>query len=132
MHGETDLNKLLKEMSPCLEQDEYVFISVQGSYSDCQHLNPICSFAENEGLTLIITKKSAEENNYPVADTYRKITLQIHSSLDAVGLTAAASSKLAENGISANIVAAYYHDHIFVKSEDAQKALDLLKELSLK
>ena len=54
----------------------------------------------------------------------------IHSSLEAVGLTAAVSTKLATKGISANVIAAYYHDHIFVSAEKAELALLALKELS--
>jgi hypothetical protein len=49
--------------------------------------------------------------------------------LDAVGLTAAFSSKLAEHGISANVIAGYFHDHIFVQKEHAEKAIAALNEL---
>ena len=58
------------------------------------------------------------------------ITLQVHSSLEAVGLTAVFSTRLAERGISANVVAGYYHDHIFVQSDYAETALDALRKLS--
>lgn len=57
---------------------------------------------------------------------FRGITLTIHSSLDAVGITAAVSTKLAEQGISANVIAAYYHDHIFVQAEKAELAIEAL------
>ena len=58
------------------------------------------------------------------------ISLNVHSSLDAVGLTAAFSNRLAEYGISANVVAGFYHDHIFVHSELAEKAIRALGEIA--
>jgi hypothetical protein len=58
------------------------------------------------------------------------ITLTVHSSLEAVGLTAAFSRALTEAGISCNVVAAYYHDHIFVPTRDAGQAMQVLKNLS--
>ncbi|MCH9673679.1 MAG: ACT domain-containing protein, partial [Gammaproteobacteria bacterium] len=61
---------------------------------------------------------------------FKRITLTVHSSLDAVGLTAAVSTKLAEHDISANIVAGYYHDHIFVQTQRATHAMAALRELS--
>jgi hypothetical protein len=59
------------------------------------------------------------------------ITLTVHSSLDAVGLTAAVATKLAEYDISANVIAAYYHDHIFVQTEKSELALKALREFNV-
>ena len=129
MSGEKDLEKLLKNMSPTLNEGEYVFITLPGYYGEYTYLEPIGSFKEKEGLTLIIPIEKAIENNIEAKDIFKVITLNAHSSLNAVGLTAAVASKLSLNGISANVIAAYYHDHIFVQTQYAEKALSLLMEL---
>ena len=131
MSGETNLNKLLSSMSPKLLDDEYVFCSVEnGQYGDFIDLSPLATYIEAEGLTLVITKDNADKAELEYESVFKCITLLIHSSLDAVGLTAAVSTKLAENGISANVVAAYYHDHIFVQSVKAELALDALHDFN--
>lgn len=129
MAGEKNLDKLLASMAPQLLPAEYVFCTVkQGKYGDFAELSPIASYLEAEGLTLIITKESAEKAGFNYESLFRCITLMVHSSLDAVGLTAVVASKLAEKQISANIVAAFYHDHIFVQTEKAIEALNALAE----
>jgi len=128
MTGETDLDKLLAAMSPALLPDEYVFCTVQGEYGDFQQLAPLACFREAEGLTLVISKAAALAGNLPFESVFKAITLTVHSSLDAVGLTAAVATKLAAKGISANVIAAYYHDHIFVQAEKANAAIQALDE----
>ena len=130
MTGILKLEELLKTMSPELQAGEYVFCTVKGELSDYVHLNPIASFIESEGLTLIMKDDVATKEGIDFDGRFKQITLMVHSSLSAVGLTAAVSNKLTEHGISANVVAAYYHDHIFVQSEKAQEALAALQEIS--
>jgi len=129
--GETNLKKILDSMSPKLIDGEYVFCTVQSAqYGDYAEARPIATFNEEEGLTLVLLKESAEELGLSYEGLFRCITLTVHSSLETVGLTAAVSSKLSEHGISANVVAAYYHDHVFVPSRFAEKALRVLLEFS--
>ena len=118
MAGEQNLEKLLKDMSPELIDGEYVFCTFSNSqYGDYSELNPIAFIRETEGLSLVIPKSKADEFGYRYESVFKGITLNIHSSLDAVGLTAIFSNKLSEYGISANVIAGYYHDHIFVQSK---------------
>jgi hypothetical protein len=126
----TELDKLLRSMSPELVSGEFVFCTVQDTAQDYLALDPIMTFIESEGLTLILAKQTALDAGLAFESAFSQITLTVHSSLDAVGLTAAVSNKLTEKGISANVVAAYYHDHIFVQTEKAEAALVALKEFS--
>ncbi|USH05589.1 ACT domain-containing protein [Grimontia kaedaensis] len=130
MAGIVELEALLSSMEPALIDGEFVFCTVSGVLSDYVELEPLATFREAEGLTLLLEKSAAESANIAFESVYRQITLTVHSSLDAVGLTAAVSTKLAEKGISANVLAAYYHDHIFVQAEKAEAALKALQEFS--
>lgn len=129
--GEKNLAKLLKTMAPVLQPEEYVFLTLAGAhYGDRAELNPIAAFVETEGLTLVVPKPSAEKQNLEYEGVFRCITLQVHSSLEAVGLTAAFATKLGSYGISANVIAGFYHDHIFVAASDANRAVVALNELA--
>ena len=131
MVGETDLRALLAGMSPRLLADEYVFCSFPGSqYGDHRQLQPIATMVEEEGLSLVVPRARVDKAGLEYASVMRCIGLQIHSSLEAVGLTAAFASALADKGISANVVAGYHHDHIFVAAGDADRAITTLKALS--
>jgi hypothetical protein len=131
MTGITELETLLKSMSPALNPEEYVFCTVEGVYGDYAHLKPKASFYEDEGLTLLLTTSAAASAKIAFESTFKMITLTVHSSLEAVGLTAAVSAKLTEHNISANVIAAYYHDHILVQSERAEDAMKALGEFNL-
>ena len=125
----TNQFKELKNLNPVLLEDEYVFCTFLSSiYGDHSKLNPIASFNEKEGLTLVVKKEIAKFNNLEFKDTFKCISLNLISSLTSVGLTALISKALADNEISANIYAGYYHDHIFVPLERASDAFKLLCE----
>jgi len=87
-------------------------------------------FKEEEAITIIVKKEIADKLNFAYSFISSWITLTVHSSLEAIGLTAAFSKALSDNGISCNVVAAFYHDHIFVNEKDAVKAMDVLNKLS--
>ncbi|MDX1733495.1 MAG: ACT domain-containing protein [Halioglobus sp.] len=128
--GERDLAVLLAGLSPQLLGQEYVFCTVaDGAPGDYLQLDPLATFREQEGLTLVLERGIAAGAGFPVDAPMSCITLQVHSSLAAVGLTAAVSGALAQAGISANVVAAWYHDHVFVPAGRAQEALDCLRNL---
>lgn len=129
MSGEKNLAILLATMQPKLLEQDFVFCTLpEANYGDFAHCNPIATFQESEGLTLIIEQSNADAAQLVYNGVFKAITLTVHSSLDAVGLTAAVATKLAQHNISANVIAAYYHDHIFVGKNDAQKAMIALAE----
>ncbi|MEG3693570.1 ACT domain-containing protein [Vibrio coralliirubri] len=126
----TDLDLLLKSMSPELINGNYVFCTVDGALADYIQLDPIATFREKEGLTLVLAEDAARQAQLDFDGVFSLITLSVHSSLEAVGLTAAFATKLGSYGISANVVAGYYHDHIFVQKDKAEAAMSALKEFS--
>jgi hypothetical protein len=131
MDAETDLATLIKNLSPKPLPATYVFCTIQGAdYGALSHTKPLASFAEPEGLTLVLTKESADHEGLSYQGTFRCISLQVHSSLEAVGLTAAVASELATHGISANVIAGFYHDHVLVSSSRTDHALRLLESMS--
>ena len=130
MSAITDLNTLLQSMSPELQVGEFVFCTVKNPLSEVVPLQPIATFMEQEGLTVIVEKQQAQRVNLEFDGVFKLITLTVHSGLDAVGLTAAVATKLAEHGVSANVVAAFFHDHIFVQTDKAEHAMAALKEFS--
>lgn len=130
MAGETSLAALLRGMKPVLNDGEYVFCTVpDGVMPD--GINPLGSFREREGLTLILERSEAERAGLAFDYVAAWLTLEVHSALQAVGLTAAVASALAKAGISCNVVAAWYHDHLFVAHTDGPRALDVLRALAV-
>ncbi|WP_412850511.1 ACT domain-containing protein [Chryseobacterium sp. PMSZPI] len=130
MSGEKDLAMLLQNMEPILNAGEYVFCHIEklNQISDMDEV--LFFFRENEAITLVLEKRIADHWNLEYAYISSWITLNIHSSLEAVGLTAAFANALKQENISCNVVAAYFHDHIFVAKHDAEKAMESLYNLS--
>jgi hypothetical protein len=117
-------------MDPQLQPGEFVFCSIPTQSEIPEGVNPVGMFRETEGRTLIVKTDDARLIPGEYSSPMRCISLAVHSSLEAVGLTAAVATELAKHNISANVVAAYYHDHIFIGSADAALALKVLKALS--
>jgi len=129
MTGETNLKKLLRGMKPKLNEGEFVYCVVETT-EHAVTLNPLCIFQEEEAVTVVVPKQRADEAGVSYSVVFAWITLTIHSSLEAVGLTAVVSQALTEANISCNVVAAFYHDHIFVPVKDATRAMTVLENLS--
>ena len=129
MSGETSLAKLISTMRPQLNEGDYVFCTLKDP-DTAKGLDVLGSFREAEGFTVIIERGTAERLGLAFDYVAAWITLNVHSALEAVGLTAAFAAALASAGISCNVIAAYYHDHIFVSRADADRAMQVLQNLS--
>jgi hypothetical protein len=123
-----DLDQMLAQMQPELRSGAYVFVTIKGPPPP--EVTPIMTFAEDEGLTLIVAQDAADTAGLPYEIATAWITLTVHSSLAGVGLTAAFSTALADAGISCNVVAAAFHDHLFVPVDLGPTAIGVLQQLS--
>ena len=129
MNGECDLETLLRNLAPVLRSERYVIGSVE-SWPDPLPEGLLATIQEPEGVTVVAPITEAKELGLASSVVFRCIRLNVHSSLQAVGLTAAISTRLARHGISANLLAGAYHDHLLVPEGDAERALCLLEEVS--
>ena len=82
-----------------------------------------------KGLTVVLPRDEADSLGLSYDFVGAWITLQVHSSLEAIGLTAAVSAALTEAKISCNVLAGFHHDHLLVPVADADRALEVLHEL---
>ena len=129
MTGETNLSRLLASLSPRLNPGRFVFCSVPQP-TVVQVAAALGSFREAEGTTLILAREEAERLGLTYDYLAAWITLEVHSSLAAVGLTAAFAKALAGEGISCNVIAGFHPDHLFVAEADAERARARLQRLA--
>lgn len=134
MPGELSLSALVRTLNPTVHPETYVWATLPSNTLSTLPAPILASalftFAEKEGLTVILPLTVATTNNVTYTYPSRQITLDVHSSLEAVGFMAAISTRLAKEGFSSNPVSAYFHDHLFVKAEEADRVVDALKALA--
>jgi uncharacterized protein len=128
MSGQTDILEVLKSLQVSCDDMEYGFGLIENKEINLDD-QILGLFKEKEGLTVIAPRKYLETKEIKYDGMYAKLTIEAHTSLELVGLTAVLCKKLADNNISANVVAGYYHDHIFVQYDLRQKAIDVLSSL---
>ena len=120
---ETNLATLIRSMSPCLRPGVFVFVSANAIPAG---IEPVMTFREAEGTTLILPHDQALAAGLPFSFPSRMITLEIASSLEAVGFLAAITAELARAGIAVNPVSAFHHDHLFLPEARADEAVAIL------
>ena len=122
--------KMIASMTPVLQPGTFVFCSMLHN-DDASSAATLArgTFAEDEGMSLILTKSDADRLGLTYEAPMKQITLMVFSSLTGIGLTAAVATELAREKIPANVVAATQHDHIFVPSAKADTAMELLRAL---
>ena len=116
--GETDLARMLAGLAPAVDARRFNFVLATGALLDS---NAFALVREDEATTLVRVDPEGE---------WARITLRVHSSLSSVGLTAAITAALADRGVPANVIAASFHDHLFVPWTKRDEALGALHALS--
>ena len=131
MAGVTDLEQLLATLEPQVRDGEYVYVAAPDSSSDSSAvLGAEAVIHEAEGSAMVLRREVADEAGLTYDVVLSWITLTVHSSLEAVGLTAAFSTALGDAGISCNVLAGLYHDHVLVPVGRRDDAVGVLRELS--
>jgi hypothetical protein len=123
----SDLDELLRSMKPTLRSGEFVFVDATSLPSGF----PVeASVREAEGPSAVIARGDADRLGLHYDFVAAWITLTVHSALDAVGLTAAVSTALTNEGISCNVIAGLRHDHVLVPLDAVSAALLALRRLA--
>jgi hypothetical protein len=130
MPGETDLHKLLSSLDPVLDPREFGYAIVPHGTPLPSGVQPWGMFREDEGLTVIAPAADLAAAGITALTGLARLTMMVQSSLEAVGMTAAMATALTGAGISANVVAAYHHDHIFVPWGRRDEAVAVLQGLA--
>jgi hypothetical protein len=129
MSGDTVLEALVARLSPQRRSGEYVFVVADPSKPLADE-DIVASVVENEGRTLVLDRRCADEAGLAYDFVAGWVTLEVASALEAVGLTAVVAAALAEVGISCNVLAGYHHDHLLVDHDRVDDAIAVLEALS--
>jgi hypothetical protein len=130
--GETSLSTLLSTLTTTLHDPTYVFITIPPASSlPSLPQNEIqLLFRESEGTTIITTLETANSRNLEYSFPCKMITLNVQSSLEAVGFMAVIATRLAGSGMGVNPVSGFWHDHLFVPVGREVEAVRVLAELA--
>lgn len=128
--GEKSLSKLLATLTTILHPTTFVFATLK----DEAHAPPMSEvqlfFRESEGITVITSLDCAKLHNLEYFFPCKMITLNVTSSLEAVGFMAVIATRLATKEMGVNPVSGFYHDHLFVPLGREHEAIETLAELA--
>ena len=128
MSGITDLQETLNSIKVSCDDIQYGFSSIEDE-NLIERDKVLATFHENDRLAIIAPVEYLIFKGVEHEGPYAKLTIDVHTSLELVGLTAVMATALAKEGISANVVAAFYHDHVFVQYQFKDKARQILENL---
>jgi uncharacterized protein len=128
MPGLMDLSEVLRTLHVSCDEVRYGFASVTGA-AISRSEKVLGTFLEDEGLTLIATEEYFKQEGIAHQGPFARLKIEVHTSLELVGLTGLLAAELAKREIPANLIAAYFHDHIFVPYDVRAKALEAIMEL---
>lgn len=122
MAGLTNLHEILGALRPRVRQGNFVYVTLP----DEPEISAHARIVEDEGVTLVLEQEVADARGYAYEGVFGWITLQAHTSLSSVGVTAAVSTALARVGLSCNVIAGFYHDHLLVPADSVDEAVEVL------
>lgn len=133
--GETDLASILDALT--VSRRAGVFHVVTVAAADARGLEVGSGIealirepeAAGETVTVVCDGESLERNGWSSAFDAAWLTIDVHTSMAAVGLTAAMSAALGDEQIPCNILAGFHHDHLLVPVADVRRAIDCLMSL---
>lgn len=132
MSGETDLQAMLATLTVSRRPGTFTFVTLaDGASPPVPGSGVEAVMIEDEGTTVVTTVERAQAEGWPVEFEAAWLTLDVHSALEAVGLTAAVSAALTEREIPCNVLAAYHHDHLLVpvdRADDAVAAIEQVRQ----
>ncbi len=129
-HGETDLSAMLQSIRVTVRPDTYVVVSLpKNAQPPTVGADVGAVITEDEGITVIATLSRAAHEGWDHDFDASWLTLDVHSALEAVGLTAAFSRQLGRAGIPCNVIAGFYHDHILVPVDKTDAAVEVIEAL---
>ena len=129
MSGEKDLETLISTLTAELADGVYVFVTLPDRRIPAG-IKARMIFEEGEGTTLILLQTEADAHGLIHEFPCRMITLNVHSSLEAVGFIARIASELAAHGMGVNPVSGFFHDHLFVPDGREHDAMAILARLA--
>jgi hypothetical protein len=131
MSGQTDLRAMLQSITVSVRPARYTVLTLPNDEQSPPMGHGVAAvIEEGEGLTVVATVERARTEGWPVDFVAAWLTIDVHSSLEAVGLTAAFSRALGRAGIACNVIAAYYHDHILVPHDESDMAVEVIEALA--
>ncbi|MFT3876537.1 MAG: ACT domain-containing protein [Propioniciclava sp.] len=122
MAGLTNLHEILGALRPRVRPGSFVYVTS----ATPPEVEAQARIVEDEGVTLVLDQATADAHGLGYEGTFGWITLQVHTSLSSVGVTAAVSNALARVGLSCNVIAGFYHDHLLVPSDSVAEAVEVL------
>ncbi|MDZ7829591.1 MAG: ACT domain-containing protein [Halofilum sp. (in: g-proteobacteria)] len=125
--GEHRLEVLLANLEPRLDPVDYAFVHLAPGEAVPADLEPLATFREDEGTSLVVTAAEADAHGWENRFPCRRITLEVHSALEAVGMLAAVAARLTQAGIPSNVISAVHHDHLFVPTDRAADAMTAIE-----
>jgi hypothetical protein len=125
--GERDLDTLLANLDVVREPGVFVVATIADG-SDAPAATR-AQIGEREGITVVLPREDALAAGLSFSFEAAWLTLTVHSSFEAVGLTAAVATRLARAGIPVNVLAGFHHDHLLVPVARADEAMTVLRSL---